>query len=164
MKETYFSAIELVEKPYLTFQSIGMFTPAEFAASDYADDPLVIKESEVPDYAFGVCTSKIVAGELVARTAGEMAVFEAEYNIIVGVKSEAARIGSINSNSFTYDGNDFPMDEVSRLYYLSIEKTTPSSAKIRTMANVEYALDSVNISAFLTAYYDKLWLISKHTL
>jgi hypothetical protein len=164
MKETYFSAIALVEKPFVTFNSIGYFTPAEFAASPYSSDPLVIKESDVPDYAFGVCTAKIVAGELVNRTAGEMAVFETEYNIIIGVKSEAARIDSINASSFTYDGKDFPMDAVSRIFYDTLAVVIPAVSKIRTMTNEAYTLADVDVPAFITAYRTKLLLISKHTL
>lgn len=164
MKETYFSAISLVDKPFVSFDSIGNFTLEEFAASPYASDPLIVKRSEVPNYAFGVCTAKIVGGVLVNRTPAEMAVFEAEYNVIMGVRSEAARIGTINLEKFTYDSNEFPMDEVSRLFYLAMEKNAPVSHKVRTMANTEYALDSGDIGAFLDAFYARLLLISKHTL
>lgn len=166
MKKTYFNAISLIDKPFISWQSVGSFTPTEFATSEYADDPLVIPEDEIPfPYSvFGVCPKKIVAGVLEDRTPAEMAVFETEYNIVIGLKSDAARIVSINNDKFTYDGNEFPMDEVSRLFYETMAKLTAVPYKIRTMENTEYALEAANIVAFLEEYYKKLITISKHTL
>jgi hypothetical protein len=164
MKQRYYSAIALREKPFVSFGGIGSFTAEEFEASAYADDPLVVAQSELPGYSFGVCNAKIVAGELVNRTPAEMAVFEAEYTKEVSLKSERRKIDTINDGFFTFDGNDFPMDEVSRLYYLSIDKKQPATSQIKTMQNVKYQLDAVDIDDFMSEYYAKLLLLSKHTL
>lgn len=164
MKERYFSAIALVDKPFVSFAGIGSFTPEEFEASPYYDDPLVVSQSRLPGYSFGVCNQKIVAGELVNRTPAEMVIFEAEYNLAMSLKSERAKIDIIREASFTYDETDFPMDEVSRLYYLAIEKKLPATSQIKTMQNVKYQLNAVDIDDFMSEYYAKLLLLSKHTL
>ena len=164
MKETYFIAIALANKPFVTFNSVGSFTPAEFAASVYATNGLVVKESELPSQAFGVCSKKIVSGNLVDRDPAEMEILRAEYEVYLALKAEPAKIFDINKASFTFDGNDFPMDEVSRLYYLSIDKKQPATSQIKTMQNVKYQLDAVDIDDFMSEYYAKLLLLSKHTI
>ncbi|WP_264520401.1 hypothetical protein [Flavobacterium sp. N1994] len=165
MKKTYFSAISRPDKPFISWNSVGNFTPTEFAASEYADDPLIISEDDLPNpiNVFGVCPLKIVSGVLEDRTPGEMAVFETEYNIIMGVKSERLKKQAIDDDKFTYDGQQFPMDEVSRLFYLAIEKNRGNS-KIKTMSNTLYSLLDANIDAFLAAYYSRLLTISQHTI
>lgn len=160
----YYKAYEIAEMPYIIWNGIGNFvTPEAFADSDYGDDPLVKAEVDIV-LEFGVYAERIVAGELVPWNATEINNFRDAYNIKRGVAGEALRIGSINSNSFTYDSKEFPMDEVSRLFYTSIEKVSPSSSKIRTMENTAYDLDAADIAAFMAAYYAKLLLITKHTL
>ena len=164
MKETYFIAIALTVKPFVTFNSVGSFTPAEFAASVYATNGLVVKESELPSQSFGVCSKKIVAGNLVDRDPAEMEILRAEYEVYLALKAEPAKIFDINKASFTFDGNDFPMDEVSRLYYLAIEKKLPASSELKNMQNVKYQLDAADINDFMSEFYAKLLLLSKHTI
>lgn len=148
-----FKAIGLDHKPYL-----------HWAGTNEPLGALVVNEVDVPAYIYGVSPWYIVDGELVERTTLEMEAFEDEYNIQIGVKSEALRLESINKESFTYDSNDFPMDEVSRLFYTAIEKTSPANSKIRTMNNTAYNLADTDISSFMASYYEKLLLISKHTI
>lgn len=166
MKKTYFNAIALSGKPFISWMSVGSFTSEEFAASEYAGDPLVITEDKIPlPYnVFGVCPLKIDAGVLVNRTPAEMAVFETEYNIYLGVKSEPARLGDINNETFNYDRQSFPMDEVARLFYTAFEKVGTGDQKIRTMANELYTLALLDIPNFMTAYYTRLLTVSKHTI
>ncbi len=164
MKETYYIAIALVEKPFVSFASVGSFTPAEFAASIYATNGLVVKESDLPSQAFGVCSKKIVSGNLVDRDPAELLILRDEYDIYLGLKAEPAKIFDINKESFTYDDTDFPMDEVSRLFYMAIEKTTPTNSKIKTMENLKYDLEAANVPAFMAEFWAKLLLISKHTI
>lgn len=148
-----FKAVELPHKPFIQWDS--------------TDDPLgdlVVEQEDIPTFIYGVYTWKIVDGELVERDDPEMLAFQAEWEIANGLQSERVRLNDINLDKFTYDGNEFPMDEVSRLFYLTLEKTTPSSAKIRTMANTPYNLDIDDITAFMTAFYERLYTISKHTI
>ncbi|WP_264522132.1 hypothetical protein [Flavobacterium sp. N1994] len=165
MKQTYFNAIALANKPFISWISVGSFTPAEFAASEYADDPLIIPEDEVPfPYnVFGVCPKKIVSGVLEDRTPAEMAVFEAEWIIENSLKLERTKKQGIDDNKFSYDGQYFPMDEVSRLFYLAIEKNR-GNTKIKTMSNTLYSLLDGDIDDFLAAYYSRLLTISQHTI
>ena len=165
MKKTYFNAIELTNKPFISWMSVGTFTLEEFRASEYADDPLIIPEDEIPfPYnVFGVCPKKIVGGVLENRTPAEMAGFEAEFNIQVSVKSERLKIEYINNDKFTYEDNDFPMDEVSRLFYSCIERTA-ENYKIKTMVNTVFSLTDAKRADFVAAFYEKLLSISKHTV
>lgn len=164
MKEIYFLAKPFEGKPFVTFSSVGFFTPTEFANSAFFGNTLVVKESSLPAYQFGVCTSRIVGGVLVPFTAEEMIVFRDEYAVIVSLNNEKAKIFDINKESFTYDDTDFPMDEVSRLFYMAIEKTTPENSRIKTMENLKYDLEAANIPAFMAEFWTKLLLIAKHTI
>ena len=161
MKKTYFIALERAEKPFVSWLSVGSFTPTEFENSDYNKNPLVRAEDEIPSYAFGVSTVHIVDRRLVARDAAEMAIYEEEYNIKIALFNNRNRIGDINGSSFNFDGNDFPMDEVSRLYYSMIALSVDDYS-IQTMSGSKYALRDTSKNDFLRAYYTKLLLISKH--
>ena len=160
----YYKAYEIDDKPFVTWNGVGVFnTPEDFEDSQWGDDPLVVSATDIVAQ-YGVYTKHIVGGALVAWTAPELLIFRDEYNINRAVIGESLRIGDVNKGTFTYDGNDFPMDEVSRLFYACIEKTTPSTSKLRTMASTAYALSDANIAAFMTAYYEHLLLITKHTI
>ena len=165
MKETYFIAISLTEKPFVSFMSVGSFTPAEFAASIYATNGLVVKESELPAQAFGVCSKKIVGGNLVDRDPAELLVLRDEYDVYLSLKSEPAKIFDINKATFTYDDYQFPMDEVSRLFYLSLATMTPLPAivEIKKMDATKYTLGAEFVPGFLNVYYTRLYEVSKHT-
>lgn len=160
----YYKAFETASKPYVIWCGVGNFvTTAAFEASPFYEDPMVVPATSIVSQD-GVFTLHIVSGVLVAWTASELSNFRDENNIIKGLRTDAQRINAINNDKFTYDGNDFPMDEVSRLFYACIEKTAPSTSKLRTMANTAYALSDANIAAFMTAYYEHLLLITKHTI
>lgn len=160
----YYKAYEIDDKPFVTWNGVGVFnTPEDFEDSQWGDDPLVVSATDIVAQ-YGVYTKHIVGGALVAWTAPELLIFRDEYNINRAVIGESLRIGDVNKGTFTYDGNDFPMDEVSRLFYVAIENNAPSSSKIRTMENTAYDLDAADINAFMTAYYAALLLISKHTI
>lgn len=161
---TYFIAKTIAEKPLIYFTSVGDFTDEEFENSPYFGNGLIVKETDIKPYQFGVYPDKIVSGALRARTTLEMTGYQTIYEIENGLKLESSRIKDINTSSFTFDGNDFPMDEVSRLFYLAIEKRTPTNSKIRTMANVAYTLSDTDINDFLDAYYAKLLTVSQHVI
>ena len=165
MKKTYYSAIVHAEKPFISWNSVGSFTTAEFKASEYADDPLVVSEDRIPNpiNVFGVCPLKIVSGVLEDRTPGEMAVFEAEYNIEISLKSERLKIKTINDSFFVFDEKSFPMDEVSRLFYIAISQFGDDQ-KIKTIDNALYLLSGEKILPFMTAFFTKLLSLSKHTI
>ena len=167
MKQTYFNAIALRDKPFISWKSVGSFTPAEFAVSEYADDPLVIPEDEVPfPYnVFGVCPKKIVSGVLEDRTPSEMAVFEAEFTIASTIGGNRNKIQTVEKSYFTYDGKNFPMDEASRLFYACIDKLRDDH-HILTILGEDYFLinEDTNIDDFILAYYTKLLLLTKHDI
>lgn len=163
MKTRYYQAISKVEKPFISWLSVGDYTAEEFAESDYADDPLVVTEADVPPYNFGVSTVKIVAGELVNYSPAEMAVFEAEFLIIDKLKSNRQSLDVLETSSFDYDGQSFPMDQASRLFYTAFEKVL-GNQKLMTMSAELYTLVEADITAFMTAYYTQLRLITKHDI
>ena len=162
MKE-YFIAIELPYKPFMRYQSIGKFTDEEFEESDYFNNPLVFDETTEPAYQFNVCSQHIVAGEIVDFTPAELAVFEAEYLISDKLKSNRLSLDVLETSSFYYDGQSFPMDQASRLFYTAFEKVL-GNQKIMTMSAELYTLVEADITAFMTAYYTQLRLITKHDI
>jgi hypothetical protein len=160
----YYEGIQLIKYPWIQWQEVAEFETTEaFEASDWADNPLVKAKSDIVQV-FGAYAYRIVDGEFVDRTEAELAEQESEYVIKNALLSDRNRLQSINDNSFTYDSNEFPMDEVSRLFYETMAKLEPISSKIRTMENTEYALEAANIPAFINEYYKKLLNITKHTL
>lgn len=158
----YFLAVESNTKPFILWASVAN-SLKEYEERGFDENPLVIPESELPEPVYGVCPLKIVSGQLVERTPSEMATFNTEWNIAQGLKEESTRINTVNSSFFTYDGNNFPMDEVSRLFYMTIPQVS-GDKKIRTMANTAYALVDANRAAFFAAYIEKLLLVTKHTI
>ena len=159
----YFIAIALAAKPFMRYQSIGYFTDAEFEASEYFENPLVFDETDEPNYQFGVCSHHIVSGEIVAFTPAELVVFEAEYLISDKLKSNRQSLDVLETSSFDYDGQSFPMDHASRLFYTAFEKVL-GNQKLMTMSAELYTLVEADIPAFMTAYYTQLRLITKHDI
>lgn len=145
-------AVPIDTKPFIVWVSTNL--PAE---------GLVVEQVNVPAPVYGVCPLKIVDGELVERTAPEMATFETEYNIEQAMKANVQRLPSINAETFLYDGKQFPMDEVSRLFYTAMEKVG-GNQKIMTIDNQLYNLLDASIPAFMAAFYSRLLNISKHDI
>lgn len=109
-------SIEQSEKPFITFIETKLSSGA-----------LVLNESDVPTPVYGVCPLKIVDGELVERTSGEMAVFEAEFIAKTAVQTFANKADEINAAVFSYGANNYPMHEAARLrYYALLEQGTAS--------------------------------------
>lgn len=160
----YFKGIQLLQYPWVMFYKVAEFaTDEDFEESEWATDPLVKREPDIIQV-FGAYSYRIVDGEFVDRTEEELEIQESDYLIKNALAVDRNRIQTISDSSFTYDSNDFPMDEVSRLFYTTMEKIKPASNKIRTMANTAYALNAVDIPAFMDEYYKKLITISKHTV
>lgn len=152
----YLKAKELDRKPFIQFD-LWANSFEELQAMGEDENPLIMAEDDIPDFVFGVHPFKIEAGEIVERTTLEMEAFEAEWNL-QNVKNEnSKKLREINQQSFTYDSTDFPMDEVSRLFYLSLEKNTiVGDVKCMTMAGELYNLANANVGDFLTKFYKKL--------
>jgi hypothetical protein len=74
----YFKAIELVEKPFIQWDSVA-FSLLELQELKLEDDPLILEEIKVPNFIYGVCPLKIEKGELVKRSLQEMTIFENEF-------------------------------------------------------------------------------------
>lgn len=140
----FIKAQELLFKPYIAWYTVRDFEDG---------DPLVIPLSGKPINIFDVCPWKIVGGELVARTAGEMEVFEQEYLAEVALRTEERKIDSLDGLTFNYGGKTYPMNEAARLYYYSIDKYRTGAAKlIKSLTGVE-TLPVGEIDAFLEEYY-----------
>ena len=159
----YFKGIQLLKYPWVMFYMVAEYeTPEEFESSEWASDPLVKLESDI-EQVFGTYSYHIVDGEFVDRTESEMIMIEENYNAAMALKTDANRILDINGNVFTYDNKEFPMDEVSRLFYIAI-KESATNHKVRTTSNEAYALNEGDRAAFYAAYIAKLLSITKHTV
>lgn len=160
----YFKATEVAFKPFI-FWNPAADSLAELEALELEADPLILPESEVPDNLYGVCPLKIVSGELVERTVGEMSDFSDEWDIAEALKANVNRLPNINASTFIHDGKEFPMDEVSRLFYHAIDKVR-GNQKIMTVANEQYNLMDTTtlIDDFLDSYHAKLIEITKHDI
>lgn len=116
----YFKAKELQDKPFIQWESVAL-SLKELQDLGLDDDPLIVSESDIPDFIFGVCPYKIVEGQLVERTAQEMNEFEIEYNtktidfIIKEIERNQNRIDSLKSI-----GEDYSLEE-NKLNELRIE-------------------------------------------
>lgn len=147
-----FKAQESARKPFINFYTI------KDAAED---DPLVILESELPELAFGVYPYHIVDGELVNWTLLELEAFEAEFLAEEVVITNRSKVDVLESETFIYDGKEFPMDASSRLYYAAIDNQR-ANANIRAIDGISYTLITANIDAFLNEYFKIVLSITQH--
>lgn len=152
----YFKALEIATKPLIIWNLVAS-TTAEYESLGFDSDPLVLEETEIPAFLYGVCPLKIVAGELVDRTVPEMEVFQDEFEVKTAIADFRLKVSDLNTETFTYDGNEFMMDEASRIYYQAIDKVR-GNQKILTAAGATYTLldASTNIDNFLAAYHFQL--------
>lgn len=152
----FYKAFEIVEKPFITWNSWANSID-ELIALGAEDDPLILPAELVPDFIYGVCPLKIVAGELVERTEGEMLAFQAEYVTYRKLKDNTLLVDQLKNETFTYDSLEFPMDEASRLFYSAFERTR-GNQKLMTATGVLYNITdtATNLDDFLAAYYSKL--------
>lgn len=156
-----FIAIELSHKPFIVWGSIpeGSFEDPE---SEYFESRLVLDEADVPVTVFGVCPLKIVSGKLVNRTNAELNEFKAQWNTSELLRNEKLRINTINSGSFEYDSESFPMDERSRVFYQAFDRARGiGDVKCMTTDGASYNLSNAKIDAFLDAYFLQLRLLSQ---
>lgn len=157
----YYKAYEISTKPFIQWHSVA-FSLQELTNLGLDDDPLVLPEDEVPLTEFGVYPIKIESGELVTRSTTEMDAFRDEWNIVIEKNNFSKKLENVNAETFTFDGHDFMMDDVSRLFYHAIDKVR-GNQKILTAAGATYTLtdSATNIDDFLAAYYSKLHLTIK---
>jgi hypothetical protein len=140
----FVKAQQLLVKPFIAWYSIKNFADG---------DPLVIPESGRPENIFGVCPWKIVEGELVDRTTGEMEAFELEYLSELALRTDERKIDNVRNLNFNYEGKYYPMNETARLYYHAIQNyTTGTHVNVRSLTGVE-SIAVADISAFLEDYY-----------
>lgn len=157
----YFKAIAVDYKPFINWLLVAS-SLSELENLGLDNDPLVLQETDVPDFIYGVCPLKIVGGELIDRTVPEMEVFQEEFEVKTLIAESQYKVTDLKTSTFTYDSNDFFMDETARLFYLSIEKLR-GNQKILTTAGATYTLldTATNIDDFLEAYFEKLMLVTK---
>ncbi|KGO89729.1 hypothetical protein [Flavobacterium suncheonense] len=157
----FFKAIEQPQKPFITWHEWAKDIIELTEMGEYGN-PLIVGEDYIPEYIYGVCPWKIEGGELVERTSGEMNAFEAEFEVETTLRENAAKISEINTGSFTYDSTDFPMDDVSRLFYTAIANEPPvGDVKCMTVDGTLYNLPNANIGAFITEYYKQLRVLAQ---
>lgn len=157
----YLKATEIAFKPFIFWNGVAN-SIEELTDLGLEDDPLVLPEKEIPTNIYGVCPLKIVAGELVDRTSGEMSVFATEYETQENLTEQLSLLQGINTGTFNFDFQTFPMDERSRLLYDAL-KNTASAIPDTMIMNYEakpYELINDNKEAFLEAYYAKLLELS----
>ena len=157
----FLKATEIENKPFIFWNGVAN-NLQELIDLGFEDDPLVLPEELVPDFVFGVCPLKIVSGELVERTVPEMEAFEAEYETQENLTEQLGLLEGINTGTFDFDMQTFPMDERSRLLYDAL-KNTASAITDTMIMNFEgkpYGLTNANKAAFLEAYYAKLFKLS----
>ena len=157
----YFKAFETVEKPLIIW-NLWAESLDKLIEMGEDDNPLILPEEDVPTTTFGVCPLKIVGGELVSRTPLEMSDFEVEYETQENLTEQLGLLEGINTGTFDFDMQTFPMDERSRLLYDAL-KNTASAIPDTMIMNFEgkpYGLINANKAAFLEAYYAKLFELS----
>lgn len=157
----YLKATEIAFKPFIFWNGVAN-SIEELTSLGLEDDPLVLAEDDIPNNIYGVCPLKIVAGELVNRTAGEMGDFKNEYHTEENLKSQYSLLQDINKGTFTFDSTVFPMDERSRLLYDALKNTATAipDTMIMNFEAKPYGLTNANKAAFLEAYYAKLLELS----
>ena len=157
----YFKAFETKEKPLIIW-NLWANSLEKLIEMGEDDNPLILPEDEVPATIHGVCPLKIVAGELVKRTAPEMDAFEDEWIISEKLVDCKLLINGINAGTFTYDSQTFPMDERSRIFYQAFDRARGiGDVKCMTATGRLYSLDNSNIDDFLDAYFLKLRNLSQ---
>lgn len=157
----YLKATEIAFKPFIFWNGVAN-SIEELTDLGLEDDPLVLPEKEIPTNIYGVCPLKIVAGQLVDRTSGEMSVFATEYETQENLTEQLSLLQGINTGTFNFDFQTFPMDERSRLLYDALKNTASAIPDTMIMNNEAkpYELINDNKEAFLEAYYAKLLELS----
>ena len=157
----FYKAIEIVEKPLIVWAKWAD-NIEQLIEMGEDENPLILPEELVPDFVFGVCPLKIVAGELVERTVPEMEAFEEEFLLSELLVQQAQLITSINEGTFTYDSKVFPMDERSRIFYQAFDRARGiGDVKCMTTDGALYTLSNANIDAFLDEYFLQLRALSQ---
>jgi hypothetical protein len=146
-----YKAIEIPTKPLIIWNS-GTFA---------ANDPLVLREDEIPAYQFGVCPLKIVGGELVERTELEMDAFEVEFVREQALKAQAATADAVEEGFFMYGGVNYPMNQAAYLRYLAMANKRPATTNLQSIDGGVVALALADIDAFMEAFYDKMYNLTE---
>lgn len=152
----YYLAVEIEEKPYIQWH-LWANSIEELAEMEEFENPLIVAASARPEYIFGVCPLKIVAGELVERTVPEMETFEVEFSQKETIDDNKGKLKDINNGSFGFSGNSYPMHESARLRYMAI--ALDSSATDTAFMNVDgvgILIAEANLPGFLTAYHKQI--------
>jgi hypothetical protein len=137
-------AIAITSPPLIVWQE----TTAEVGG-------VVIAPEDKPAEVFGVCPLKIVAGELVERTEGEMSGYEIAYNLQALSNTQEARLSAMEKKGFVYDTRTFPLTYPARTYYNAIAKSGTDVSVYDTAGEV-YTLAAANIEDFLEAMNTKI--------
>jgi len=136
-------ATELPGKPYIFWQS-----------TEIKDGALILPEASIPAMQFGVYPIKIEGGQLVQRSAAEMAAFETEYNAKVIQDSYSRKADALQTATFAYKGVNYPMHLTARLYY-SVMQRTPGDYSVLSTTGATPILQAAN-TEFLDAFYSAL--------
>ena len=160
---SYFRAREQATVPFLIFDWVA---DTDEDLQDYLDennggnpDPLIIEVSdavnELPDYTDGICHKKIFNNALVDRDQVDI---DAQVLIAAADKeiSKTTEVEQkISASAFTYDGKYFPLGTSFRALYEAIFNASAANHVLTTTTG-NYTLQSGDISAFKTAYYNEM--------
>lgn len=157
----YYKAFEQSEKPFITWHEWASDIIELTEMGEYGN-PLIVGEDYIPQFIYGICPWKIVAGELVERTQTEMDEYEVLFNKSQFLQQQKELINDVNNGTFTFDSQTFPMDERSRIFYQAMDRARGTGdVKCMTANGQLYNLTNANIDAFLDAYYLQLRTLSQ---
>lgn len=155
----FYKAIEIADSPFMYWNEVAPNID-KLIEYGYENDPLVLPEELIPDQEYGIWSVKIVDGELVNRTAPEMAIFATEYNYRVLVNEQAKKINEIERGKFNHAGNFYPMHEAARLRYFAIAADAPGNQNFMTVTGTVVTVLEADLPTFLNKFYKEIQLIT----
>jgi len=155
----YFKAFEIAEKPFITWHGWAKDI-VELTEMGEFSNPLIVAENVIPAQIYGICPWKIEGGELVERTAPELAVLEEEFLLAETISEFKDKVSAVEGGSFLYSGKYFPMHEAARLFYYAVKNQLGDNSVI-TVNGEEFSLIEANIDAFYYEYTKQLLNLTK---
>lgn len=160
---SHYRAREQEQLPYLLFDWIA---DTDEDLQEWLDennggaaDPLVIEISdavnELPSYEFGICHSKVFNNAIVARDQVDIDTQETLFLADKEISKTDEVEQKIAASTFTYDTKEFPLGTSFRSLYEAIFNAPAANHNLTTTTG-PYTLNSADIGALKTAYYDKM--------
>lgn len=151
----YYKIFPLDGKPFLNID-LWANSLEELQTLGEGNNPLIIAEDVLPSKQFGVYTHKIESGALIAIDAIEMAQYEAEFLVMQTLASQNLVIKTLNSETFAFSGNYFPMDEAARIRYNAVAMLPAANTDFITNLGTIVTIALADIATFTNAYYSAI--------